>query len=96
MASGAGKVHCGVLTGAAADITVATVPFAPKRIEFYATGGVWGVKIYGQTGMDGANYLSNTAADVGVTLTSTGFTLANGADVNSAGNPVYYVCYDVA
>jgi hypothetical protein len=96
MASGAGKSHSGVFTGAASLITVSTVPFTPKRIEFYATGGIWGVKIYGQTGMDGANYLSNTAADVGVTFTASGFTVANGADVNSSGNPVYYTCYDVA
>ena len=35
--------------------------------------------------MDGANYLSNTAADAGVTITDDGFDIDNGADVNVSG-----------
>jgi hypothetical protein len=94
MSSGATNKFNGVFTGAAADITVSKVPFRPRLIRFYATGGIWGIKIDGQTGMDADAYLSNTAADAGVTINDDGFLVANGADVNSSGNPVYYECED--
>lgn len=94
MASGNPNKYHGTFTGAAADVTVEKVPFQPRVIRFWATGGIWGIKIAEEQGMDGANYLSNSAADVGVTINSDGFTVANGADVNSSGNPVYYECED--
>lgn len=94
MGSGAVKVHQGSFTGAAAVITVATCPFQPRTIKFWATGGVWGVKVADQVGMDGDNYLSNSAADAGVTITASGFTVASGADVNVSGQTVYYECAD--
>lgn len=92
MSSPSHNVYHGTFTGAAAEITVAKIPFQPRSIKFYATGGVWGVKIADEDGMDGANYLSSTAADVGVTITSSGFTVASGADVNVSGQLVYYEC----
>lgn len=92
MSSPSHNVFHGTFTGAAADVPITKVPFRPRSIKFWATGGIWGLKIDGEQGMDGANYLSNTAADVGVTITDNGFTVANGADINSAGNPVYYEC----
>jgi len=94
MSSGAANKFQSSFTGAAADIDVEKVPFQPRTIKFWATGGVWGVKIADLVGMDGANYLSNTAADVGVTINSDGFTVANGADVNVSGEIVYYECED--
>lgn len=93
MSGSVNKFH-GSFTGAAADIDVDKVPFKPRVIKFWFTGGGWGLKIADLVGMDGANYLSSTAADVGVTINSDGFTVANGADVNSAGNTVYYECQD--
>jgi len=94
MASGDVKKFYGTLTGAAADITITKVPFRPRVIKFFATGGKWGLKIEDEVGMSGNNYLSNTAADTGVTINDDGFTLANGADVNVAGSSVYYECED--
>jgi hypothetical protein len=92
--SGTTKKFNGTFTGVAADVDVEKVPFRPRVIKFYFTGGGWGLKVDGETGMDGDNYLSSTAADAGVTINDDGFTVANGADVNSAGNPVYYECED--
>jgi len=92
--SGDVKKFYGTLTGVAGDVTINKVPFRPRVIRFYVTGGRWGVKIEDEVGMDGSNYLSNTAADAGVTITDTGFVLANGADVNVAGAAVYYECED--
>ena len=86
--SGSSNVFHGQFTGAAGDITV---PFRPRRIKFWATGGVWGIKT---DDMAGAAYLSSTAADSGVTITADGFDVANGADVNVAGQQVYYECMD--
>jgi hypothetical protein len=90
MSSPSFNVFHGTFTGAAATITVAKVPFRPRAIKFWFTGGGTGIKVDGEEGMDGANYLSNTGADVGVTITDNGFTVASGADVNSSGNPVTY------
>jgi len=92
MSSGVTMKFVGSFVGAAADIDVEKVPFQPKTIKFWFTGGGWGLKMADEVGMDGANYLSSTAADVGVTINADGFTVANGADVNSSGNPVYYEC----
>lgn len=94
MSSGETKKYNGTLTGAAADISIAKVPFRPRVVKFFATGGVWGLKVDGEPGMDADAYLSSTGADAGVTITDNGFDLANGADVNVAGNPVYYECED--
>jgi hypothetical protein len=90
MSSPSFNVFHGTFTGVAADVPITKVPFRPRVIKFWFTGGGWGLKIDGEEGMDGANYLSSTGADVGVTITDNGFTVANGADVNSAGNPVSY------
>lgn len=90
MSSPGRNVHHGSFLGAAADVTV-RLPFTPKTLKFFATGGVWGIKFTGLKGMDGANYLSNTAADVGVTINANGsITVANGADVNVSGQEVYF------
>ena len=62
----------------------------PRSIKFWTAGGVWCVKIDGEEGMDADNYLSSGGADTGVTIADNGFTVANGANVNSVGNPVYY------
>lgn len=76
-------------TGAAAEITV-PLPFKPKMVKFYATGGVWGIKVDGLPGMTLTNYLSNTAADTGVTINDDGsLTIASGADINVSGEEVY-------
>jgi hypothetical protein len=92
MASGAPNKFHGTFTGAAADIDIEKCPFAPRVVKFKTAGGVWGLKVDGEEGMDGDNYLSSAGADTGVTLTANGFTVANGANVNSAGNPVYFEC----
>lgn len=92
--SGETKKFEGSFLGAAADVTIETCPFRPRVIRFYATGGVWGIKIADEYAMDGSNYLSNTAADAGVTINANGFTVANGADVNVNGQRVYYECDD--
>jgi hypothetical protein len=94
MSSGETKKYNGTFTGAAAEITISKVPFQPRVIKFFATGGVWGIKVADEPGMDGANYLSSTAADSGVTISSTGFVVANGADVNVNGETVYFECED--
>jgi len=92
MSSPSNNKFWGTFTGAAAIITVAKCPFRPRVIKFWATGGVWGVKIDGEEGHDDDNYLSSTAADAGVTITASGFTVASGADVNVSGELVYYEC----
>lgn len=90
MSSPGRNVHAGSFLGAGADVTV-RLPFVPKSVKFWATGGVWGIKLVGGKGMDGANYLSSTAADVGVTINAAGsMTVANGADVNVSGQEVYF------
>ena len=92
MASGAPNKFHSTFTGAAADITIEKVPFKPRVVKFKTLGGVWGLKVDGEEGMDGDAYVSSSGVDAGVTLTDNGFVVANGADVNSAGNPVYYEC----
>jgi hypothetical protein len=80
-----------VFTGAGAEVTIGALPFVPTAMKFWATGGVWGVKFVGHEGMAAASYLSNTAADEGVTInTDKTVTIANGADVNVSGELVYY------
>lgn len=88
MASPSIKQYLGSFTGAAADITIGSVPFAPRKVEFYAPGGVWGYK---SEQMAGNAYLSSVGADAGVTLAAGGFTVANGADVNVAAAVVHFV-----
>lgn len=81
----------GHVTGVAADITVATCPFKPRTVRFYVDGGS-AIEIgYKSDEMAGDAYLStSTGTDAGVTLTNTGFVLANGADVNVAGAQVHF------
>ena len=74
MSSGVTLKYHGTLTGAGAEIVIEKVPFRPRLIKFWFTGGRWGLKIDEQEGMDGANYLSSTGADVGVTINDDGFT----------------------
>lgn len=88
MASPSIKLYVGSFTGVAADVTVGVVPFRPRKIEFYGPGGVWGYK---SEEMGGDAYLSSVAADAGVTINDTGFVVANGADVNAAGDVIHYV-----
>lgn len=88
MASPSIKMYMGSFTGVAADVTVGVVPFRPRKIEFYAPGGVWGYK---SDEMAGNAYLSSVGADAGVTISDSGFVVANGADVNVAAAVVHYV-----
>jgi hypothetical protein len=90
MSSPSHNVFHGTFTGVGAEVPITKVPFRPRSIKFWTAGGVWGVKIDGEEGMDADNYLSSAGADTGVTITDNGFTVANGANVNSVGNPVYY------
>ena len=92
MSSGVYNKYNDSFTGAAAEVAITKVPFRPRSIKFWATGGVWGVKFEGLAGMADATYLSNTAEDEGVTITDTGFTVDSGADVNVNGETVYYEC----
>lgn len=92
MPSGPRKKFVGSFLGATADVTIGYVPFKPGIIKFWNTTPRWGVKIQGQVNMDGANYLSSVGADVGVTINSDGFLVANGADVNQNGVRTYFEC----
>ena len=93
MASGVTQKYTGSVVGAAADISVATVPFQPKTIQFYVDGGAALEMGFKHEDMTGDAYLStSTGTDAGVTINSNGFTLANGADVNVASATIYYVC----
>lgn len=94
MSSGAKNTYNNSFLGVAAEVNVTTCPFRPRTIKFHATGGVWGIKVQDDYGMSGANYLSSTAADVGVTINADGFTVASGADVNVNTERVYYECAD--
>lgn len=95
MASGAMQVYFDTLTGAAADITVAKVPFRPRIIRILVNTGAGHIEHgYKNENMSGSAYLSTTTGiDAGVTITDTGFTLANGADVNINGYTVHYECW---
>lgn len=93
MASGADYIFEGSFIGAAALITVSKCPFQPRSIEFWADGGAALEQGYKHESMSGDAYLStSTGTDAGVTITSTGFTVASGADVNVAATTVYYRC----
>lgn len=93
MASGASNEFRSTFTGVAADVVIGKVPFKAKMIRFWTLAGVWGIKIVDEEGMDGDAYVSNSGVDAGVTIAADGtITIANGADVNSAGDPVYYEC----
>jgi len=94
MASGTRQVFVDSFTGAASDITIATVPFKPGIIRFWNTTPRWGVKIEGLTGMNLTNYLSSVGADAGVTITDSGFTVTNGADINQNGVVTYFECIE--
>jgi hypothetical protein len=87
MSSPSISIFTGEFTGVAADITVSKCPFRPRIIRFNGPGGLWGYK---NEDMSGSSYHSSTGADAGVTITDTGFVVANGADVNPAGSAMYY------
>lgn len=91
MSSQAYYNHHGSFVGAGADVAIATVPFRPKRIRFFTSSPAnrWGYK---SDEMAGNAYISDQGADTGVTINNDGFTVANGADVNSSGNVVHYIC----
>ena len=94
MASGASNTHFGSFVGVAGDIEIETLPFKPRVMKFWlATGGAieHGVKF---EEMLTDTYLSTTTGlDAGVTFNSDGtVTIANGADINSAGDTTYYEC----
>lgn len=93
MSSGTIRKHYTTFTGAAAEI-VLNLPFEPRTLKFYGTGGVWGIKMVGYDGMSSASYLSSTAADEGVTVDGMEVTIASGADINIAGETVYVECED--
>ena len=82
--------YVGSFVGALADVTIATCPFQPEEIRFTVNAaGDYGLK----TSLMPTNvYVSHLGADTGVTITSTGFTVANGADVNSNGVTTHFVC----
>lgn len=98
MGSGARNMHKGSFIGATADVVIETVPFRPSLIQFFGVDpaltpdGFWGYK--DDDLMAGDAYISNIAADTGVTIAHDGFTVANGADVNRDGITTYYVCWD--
>jgi hypothetical protein len=87
MASGNNAYHTSFV-GVAAEVTIGTCPFEPRSITFYGPSGIWGYKT---EDMSGDAYVSNTDTDAGVTITSTGCTIASGADVNSATDTIYVV-----
>jgi hypothetical protein len=92
MASGASNKHYGSFVGAAAQIDIETLPFKPRAMFFWVVvGGAieHGVKF---EEMLTDSYLSTTTGlDAGVTFNSDGtVTIANGADINSAGATTYY------
>jgi len=93
MASGVTQKYTGSFVGAAADIDIETCPFQPKRIQLFVNNGGALEQGYKDEEMSGDAYLSTTSgADAGVTINSDGFTVANGADVNVAGQTVYFEC----
>lgn len=94
MASGNVTIYTGSFDGAASDIDIKHVPFRPRVIEFKTTNSRWGLKIEDEYEMESSKYVSSVAADLGVTINDDGFTVANGADINTAGQRTYFVCYD--
>lgn len=81
----------GSVKGAAALITVGTCPFKPRSVKFWVDNAGTLEVGYKSDEMAGDAYLStSTGTDAGVTLTSTGFTIANGADVNVAGANIHF------
>lgn len=93
MASPSLNHYYGKVIGAAAEITVATCPFKPRTVRFVVDSGATIEIGYKTDQMSGDAYLStSTGTDAGVTLTDTGFTLANGADVNVADAEI---CYEI-
>lgn len=91
MASPSVSHYHGVVKGVAADITVNICPFKPRTVKFFVDGGSAIEVGYKSDDMAGSTYLStSTGIDAGVTLTNTGFVLANGADVNVAGADVHF------
>lgn len=80
----------GAVLGRAADIVV-PLDFTPRSIQFAVdnTTGEFGLKL---ENMAGDLYISSTSGeDAGVTIGDRQFTIANGADVNVAGQNIYYV-----
>lgn len=91
MASPSVSHYHGVVVGVAADVTFDICPFKPRTVKFFVDGGAAIEHGYKSDDMAGDAYLStSTGTDAGVTLTNTGFVLANGADVNVAGANVYF------
>ena len=97
MSSGARQSYRGSVRGAAAEVKVETCPFTPRSVHLYAenAGSTATVIGYKSEEMLTDAYLSSASGwDTGVTITSKGFTLANGADVNVDGVDTYYECLD--
>lgn len=84
------RQYIGSFLGVAAQVTIATCPFTPETIEFTVTAaGSYGLKT---NKMLTDTYVSHLGADTGVTITETGFIVANGADINSAAVRTHFVC----
>lgn len=80
----------GMFTGASDDVPV-IVSFRPRSIHFAVNNSGSGEFGYKSEKMIGDAYISTTSgADAGVTITDTGFTVADGADINVDGVTVYF------
>lgn len=91
MASPGASFFQGQFIGVAADVTITKVPFRPKTVKFWTVTGGHIEHGYKSDAMSGSAYLSTTTGiDAGVTLSTSGFVVANGADVNVAAATVYY------
>lgn len=92
MSSGAANVHYGTFVGAAGVITIDTLPFKPKAMQFFVASGGAIEQGYKTEDMAGDAYLStSTGVDAGVTFNTDGsVTIANGADINVAAGTVHY------
>lgn len=81
----------GSVTGASADVEIKSCPFRPRKIRFYVDAGSAGYVGYKSDEMAGDDYFSTKAGDDdGVTITDTGCTIANGADINVASAKIHY------
>lgn len=94
MASGSSRNFIGSFIGVADDVEI-ELPFTPRSIKFLVDVSGTLEDGWKTADMAGDAYLSTTTGtDAGVTIGNRSVTVANGADINSVGNTVYFEAWE--
>lgn len=98
MASGSNIVRGSFIGEGAADVEIRTLSFRPRSIRLYNEGGlasaVWLEGMTDGTGLKTITAGTMSSMVTGITPLSDGFRLGQDADMNAAGEKVFYEVSD--